>query len=818
MAGIVGMGALAAAGVASALTCDSAKGQAQTGTVWKFDFGIGGAASTVDGYIRVGPGDRFSAATGWGWLEPEGLNARDRGAPGPLRRDLVVGTESRTFRITRLAPGRYRLTVTVGDLTYGDHVTQVTANGVEKAPDLPVLRPALAEFATLTATITVPAGNAPLDITFGSPEKNWVVNALSLEPATAHEAARITTEKVPLPEPKSAWGPVLSWPDPTRALIEGHRKRLRSASPKSFKPTGLKRSDYLKLIGSEVDFWKTHQNRETGAIIDPYRKVEFQYSTPAFAHAGAALVAFAGRRDLVEVTAKSLDWAAHSLAERKAASNHEDFYAPMLAHAIRLLKPHVPAARSAAWENDIRRFDPYKTYRSAVGRGGNWNVVAASGEALFQMMGLRDPNSRFVEASFAGQGAVFGSPYGLYLEGPLPYDHFPRLWAADLIARGYVGAYHRELREVLRRASITSLFMQSPWGELPAGGRSAHHQWNEAEQCVTYEIYAARALHDGDEELAGIFKRAANLALGSMRRWVRPSGEMQIVKNWVDPSKAHAFEGYSAHSQYNLLAMSMLATAYEHGEAAQNVRERPAPADVGGYVLEIKELHKVFANAQGTYVELDTAADHGYDATGLIRVHFAGVSPQLGPSDSVLAKPKYRVPAGSPHPPTTGVGVAWRGADGAWHHLGEISKSDLKNVSVETSEVAGDHVSFRVRYEGSLGGGVSSVEEQFLLTPGELGVTTLLPGYGGPVRRVVPLLADDGRTETRLVANGASVMVSQPFRRGSGSQTFTAVGATSWSVGAEKYPNHNGWARLATAEYASDAGNRGVTLVIKAQK
>ena len=84
----------------------------------------------------------------------------------------------------------------------------------------------------------------------------------------------------------------------------------------------------------------------------------------------------------------------------------------------------------------------------------------------------------------------------------MAYDHFPRLWAGDLIARGYRGPYCRELTETLRRASVTSLFLQSPSGELPAGGRSAHHQWNEAEQCVTYEIYSARALRDGDNELA----------------------------------------------------------------------------------------------------------------------------------------------------------------------------------------------------------------------------------------------------------------------------------------------------------------------------
>jgi hypothetical protein len=356
--------------------------------------------------------------------------------------------------------------------------------------------------------------------------------------------------------------------------------------------------------------------------------------------------------------------------------------------------------------------------------------------------------------------------------------------------------------------------MQSPAGELPAGGRSAHHQWNEAEQCVTFEIYSARALADGDSVLAAVFKRAAYLSLQSMRRWVRPSGEMQIVKNWVDPAKAHAFEGYSAHSQYNLLPMSMLAIAYEHAESTENVSEQPAPADIGGYVLEIKELHKVFANAGGTYVEIDTAADPGYDATGVIRVHFSEGSPQLGPSDSVLAKPKYGIPGDAPHPPTTGVGVAWQGPGGDWHHLGEIGRDQLKNVTVTTEEASTGRVAFRVRYEGNFPGGVTAIEERFVLTPGRMEVTTRLPGYKGPVRRVVPLLADDGRTATRFERSGDTVTISQPRRRGTGRRTVTAAGAQSFTIGEEKYPNHNGWARLAAGEYPVGAGERGVTLVI----
>jgi hypothetical protein len=369
---------------------------------------------------------------------------------------------------------------------------------------------------------------------------------------------------------------------------------------------------------------------------------------------------------------------------------------------------------------------------------------------------------------------------------------------ADVMAHGYTGAHHAELGEALRRAALTSLFMQSPWGELPAGGRSAHHQWNEAQQCVTYEIYAAQAHKIGDTRLAAAYKRAAHLALASMFRWVRPSGEMQIVKNWVDPAQNHAYEGYSAHSQYNLLPMSMLAIAYHHAQATENLAEQAAPADVGGFVLEVAPLHKVFANAGGTYVELDTNADHNYDATGLIRAHFPGVSPQLGPSDSVLPKPKYHVPNGSPQTAPTGVGVAWQSADGAWRRLGELHRGTIEKTSVANVNATPQRVSFDIVYEGKLFG-VARIIEHYVLTPGQVELTTELDGYTGPLRYVWPVLADDGRTPSAITIEYGTVSVSQDG--GKTAQTFTPVGAQSVRVEDVRFPNHNGWSRLAVAEY-----------------
>ncbi|GAA4054275.1 hypothetical protein [Actinomadura miaoliensis] len=795
----------ALAGAVSGWAAPGWAAQGQTVGTLRLDFG-GATPAPAPGYVRMGT-ETYTEARGYGWVSAAGLGIRDRGGDAP-QRDLVFGTAARVFRIGSLVPGRYRLRVLSGDLAFADHFTRLQVPGVDGGEPLPVLHPSYAQFAELTATLVVPEGGTRIDITMDSPANNWVVNSLVLEPTADPEPVRVTFTDAPIP---STWGPILVSPDPTAPLLDGHRSR---SADDRVRPTGLRRGDYLRLIASEVDFWEAEQDAD-GAIIDPYLNREFQYSTPAFAHAAATLVAYAGRRDLLKAAALALDWSARELAERTAADSHEDFYAPMLAHAIRLLEPHVPRARAAAWKSDIGRFEPFLTYRSALG-SSNWNIVAASGEALFQMMGLRTASDRFPEASFAAQGVHFDASHGLYLEGPMAYDHFPRLWLGDLIGRGYTGPYRAELTEALRRAAITSLFMQSPTGELPAGGRSAHHQWNEAEQCVTYEVFAARALAAGDSELAAYFKRGAHLALRSMLRWVRPSGEMQIVKNWMDPAQGFGYESYSSHSQYNLLAMSMLAIAYEHAATTEDVKERPIPAETGGYLLHIKPLHKVFASAGGSYVEVDTAGDHHYDATGFIRAHFSGHSPQLGSSDSLLAAPRYRVPSG-PTPPTTGMGVAWEVSPGQWRHFGELDPSLTQDVVVRPTRVRGDDVRFTVRYNGDFGGGVTTVEERFAVTPREARVTTILHGYDGPVRRVVPVLSHDGRTPSTIQVQGDKVRVWQQGEHGTSRLTYDMPGATSVWVGSEEYGNHNGLMRLAVGEYAAGVGAAGITLVVAPQ-
>jgi hypothetical protein len=256
--------------------------------------------------------------------------------------------------------------------------------------------------------------------------------------------------------------------------------------------------------------------------------------------------------------------------------------------------------------------------------------------------------------------------------------------------------------------------------------------------------------------------------------------------------------------------MSMLAIAYEHAQTTEAVAEKPAPADQGGYILPLGSLHKIFANVAGTYIEIDTNGDHHYDATGLIRVHSKGVSPQLGPSDSILAKPYYRHSGGGPETLTTGVGISWRDNGGEWRRLGELSGQNLKRTSVRILEESPRKAAFDVTYEGNLFG-VPRIIEHYVLTQGRIELRTEIPGYKAPLRYVWPVLADDGAVKSSIkVANGI-VTVTQD--KGKTSQAFSPLGASRVTVEPSLYPNHNGWARLGVAEFPAGKGGE-ATLVI----
>ncbi len=553
----------------------------------------------------------------------------------------------------------------------------------------------------------------------------------------------------------------------------------------SITPTGLKKEDYLETISGIVNFFHHFQEGD-GRIIDPYLQKEFQYATPCYAWAAASLVAGGKETNLVESAAMALENAVHQLAENKANMRHGDFFTFPCMMAYEHLHERIPAERRQRIEFDLSRMDAEQCYSDVLRKGDgqvhNWNIVAMSGEFLRAQNGFT--NNAFIEKYLKLQFPYFTS-MGLYQDPhtPMAYDHFPRHFLAAILERGYKGEHFNEVTELIDRGTQASLLMQSPTGELPTGGRSAQHQWNEAEQCVSYEIWAKRSKRNGDEVSARAFKRAAHLALQSIQRWVRPSGELSIVKNHFDPASRHGFENYSSHSQYNLLAASMMATAWTFAD--DTISEAACPADMGGFAFEVPEFHKVFANAGGLYVEIDTAAYSDYNSTGLIRVHKAGVEPFIGPSD---------VPPARDYPLATG--VAWKGTDG-WESLAgwpreKISKIEFKPLVTETN-----NVKFSIAYTLE-GASIGSLTETYALNGKEVDVTTTINGKATQIKVRFPAFTFDGRSASIVTVSNTVATVTL----GTSRQTFSVDSklTTPLHRSGQLIPTRNGFVEAVEGE------------------
>jgi len=519
--------------------------------------------------------------------------------------------------------------------------------------------------------------------------------------------------------------------------------------------TNLTRDDYLAVINGIVTYFR-HFQKPDGRIVDPFAHREVQYSTPCYAWAATALIVSGKRPDLLESAASALECALRQLAEGNPTDRHGDFFTFPAMLAYEHLRDRVPKERRIKWEQLLRSIDPYRAYRDVLAEKKssvhNWNVVAIAGEFLRHRAGFTDLT--FVERHLEAQLQHF-TPEGLYRDPnvPMAYDHFPRHFLAATLERGYSGKFAAALNELLERAAWTSLLIQSPQGELPTGGRSAQHQWNEAMQCVTYEIWARRKWREGDKVAAQAFKRAAHLALQSVKRWVRPSGELWIVKNRFDPALRHGFEGYSFHSQYNLLAASMLATAWLFAD--EQIPEGACPADVGGFVVHLPDFHKVIANAGGLYVEIDTAADPNYNSTGLLRIHKAGVDPLVGPSDGAAIRDE-----------PLAVGIAWL-EGGRWQPLAGLGRGQISDAAVVVHETSPQKVSFTVRYEINRPQ-VRAVVETYDLTPERVRVKVEVDGAADKLLVRFPALAFDGQRASQILVDGDTATV----RLGASQQTF----------------------------------------------
>jgi hypothetical protein len=548
---------------------------------------------------------------------------------------------------------------------------------------------------------------------------------------------------------------------PFASALEQYLHELPSAAG----TTGLDRSDYLQMIRGIIRFFQDQQEL-SGAITDRYVGREIAYSTPAYA-LGAALLVANGHPELLDSACRAMVHACRTLVEGRAPDNHPDFFTLLLVTADRLLDGLAPLSPQAEWRAMLLRLDPVAVYRFQLGKVPNnelhnWSAINLTGEYLRSHNGLGGESgwwqrhlpfhlARFNELGLYRDGELGGTSH------PLAYDALTRYTLSALLDGGYNEEYAPELRRDLLRGSLSALFIQSPSGEWPGVGRSAHHTWNDAALAAAYE-WAARELKTDEPRLAGACKRGAHLALQAMRPFVRPSGELWITRNRFDPVERHGFEEYSVHACYNLWTAAALTFAFLFAE--DSIPEMPLPSEWSTYALDLgHDFHQVVAANNGMYIQIDTGGDPATNPTGLVRVNRAGANPQIGPSEGSVAEPRYSV-LGLTGP--LAYAPAWKDRLARWHSLAEYG-SDSSILSLRgllSSPYYGlTEMSFKVIWQGKLDG-AARVIARYVLAKDEVRVKYLIEGPIQAVRAELPVFRFDGEIASHVEARPDELNVS----------------------------------------------------------
>jgi len=168
------------------------------------------------------------------------------------------------------------------------------------------------------------------------------------------------------------------------------------------------------------------------------------------------------------------------------------------------------------------------------------------------------------------------------------------------------------------------------------------------------------------------------------------------------------------------------------------VKEKPCPADLGGFALITPGFHKLFANAGGTYIEYDTNGDYKYNPTGLIRIHLKDGHSQLGPSDGCAS---LYSGAGINY----AVGPAWKDAKGNWTKLADLSTTP----DVEVLQESPDQTKLTLTY--MLKDSDRSLTELITVKPDQVIIEDSISGKGIEQLRVYyPMLVFNGKDKTKI--------------------------------------------------------------------
>ena len=167
-------------------------------------------------------------------------------------------------------------------------------------------------------------------------------------------------------------------------------------------------------------------------------------------------------------------------------------------------------------------------------------------------------------------------------------------------------------------------------------------------------------------------------------------------------------------------------------------------------------FHRTFATCGDTQVQIDTRAQLTHDATGVGRIHRAGVPPALGMSCSVAAEAAYIIHRGTGGH-AVALGPAWQRSGGRWLSLAGCS-DEIIDVTCEREQVGEDEVRWTI-VQQLRGLDVDRVVQHYALSSGRLRIQVELHGNADRVALEVPCLSFDGQDESTIQVGADGVTV-----------------------------------------------------------
>lgn len=361
------------------------------------------------------------------------------------------------------------------------------------------------------------------------------------------------------------------------------------------------------------------------------------------------LIAYGKRRDLLPIFCEMMEFCCKNIPIVKAAN---DFSVREIICCIWELEKNgvVDPADIARWKGYLTTIEVEKCYnefaKTPTDTLRNWALFTGVSEFFRLKAGLcKNPEetAAFVDLQIEQQ-LQWLDENGMYMDNkredvhqPIMYDIVPRCLFSALLFVGYRGKHYETIDNILRKAGLYTLNMQSVTGEGAFGGRSNQFLHNEALLAAIFEYEATRYKKEGNDVLAGKFKAAALQALKPCEAWLSKK-PIRHVKNRFPNDTKFGCETYAYFDKYMITFASNLYLA----DMFSDDSIVPAAFDDRPMVWSTsKHFHKTFVRAGGYSLELDTNADSHYDASGLGRIHRKGAPETICLSMPFAKEPNY---------------------------------------------------------------------------------------------------------------------------------------------------------------------------------